>query len=1228
MKNTCYLILTAAASLALFSCQREMEAPVEEISGTSFTATVENVTKTTLSGSDQAGYSVLWQSGDQIVVADNASHPGIYKTVQSGSSALFTLFGGIEAVDAPYKAYYPVALYNEGTPALPATQHYVAANIAESPMFAQSATPELAFKNICGILRINLTTALSGQRIRRIQISADQGMSGAISNVATLAADGYVAAVSGTAGITLDCGPEGVAIGNAATPFLLAVPQNDYTGLVISAVTVTGVRQTWTLKAAQTVSVARSSITTIALPFTKTVEFTDLNAKGSANTYIVSHAGGYMFDATVKGNGGLDPLTGTTATAIDKNTIGGVTVLWELGERGRAVGYAAEAYDAAYYDGVVYFQTPETFVSGDACVAIFRDGDGGTAGVYDKDVDEILWSWLIWATEAPSKVDYNETKFMDRNLGAVDPGNGMRGFLYQWGRKDAFSAATGGYASFTFVPALNTVFSTAEGIQSVAYTIAHPTVHINNGDANSWMSEAEYATLLWRDDVKTIYDPCPVGWRVPTAAQQDGHGDMPATGFSNAINEYGNPGSGYYRSSTVSAYPKAYAHRQSGERNNWGTNPAMAIRPVAESSGIEDYTDLGASGTANCYIVPAAGDYKFLATVKGNGAADLAGVSKDTADETIASAAVVWTGYGTDTAPEENAMITDIGFQDGYLYFSTAGEYHQGNALVAVKNSEDKILWSWHLWFTDAPVTTSTVSTAAGVVMMDRNLGALRASYNSSDTFDFGLLYQWGRKDPFQNVYKRTFTTSTSSAGYAATVTGQQEARGAYGLTTETVSRYPHHFNRGLSSDYSTYATGVTSDMWAEDKTIFDPCPPGWKVPTTDMFSDQFIAEIDAQALKSGGFQVPGRGWFPSTGYRFNIAYTGYLYGSSQYTFETGGGVANCIGNYHVRLWCSDGVFIKEKFLKEEFASPSMLLPTGTYPYDAIKARSLYPNKLELLHGNSVRCVREDCHALPISTVQLNQSSATLGDGETVQISATLLPEDTVNRTVTWESDDPSIATVSEEGLVTAIGPGTCSVTATAVGGASASCSVTVNALPFAWVDLGLPSGTLWGNMNMGAITRGSAGNGYLWAEASPYDGVSAYSWGTYNNYTKYCSADGLYIIQPDDDAATVYYADSNIHIPSSTQLQELLDGTNSQAATVGGMGGVLLTSTSNGNQLFFPAGFYWASDLYKTSNGVMWSYPNYLRMRDTGVDAEGVTYNPPHQREYSACIRAVREVQ
>ena len=291
---------------------------------------------------------------------------------------------------------------------------------------------------------------------------------------------------------------------------------------------------------------------------------------GAANTYLITQAGSYSFDATVKGNGGLDPATGKQATRIDKASIAGVKVLWEIGEQGRAIKHDGTSYAISYSDGTVTFSTPDTFVSGAASVAIYNASD------------EILWSWLIWTTEQPSTVEHNGKVFMDRNLGAVSPGNNLRGFLYQWGRKDPFSAATGAYNSFTFVPALTTAFGTINGIQTIAYTIAHPTMHINNGDENSWMSQEEYATRPWRDDIKTIYDPSPEGWRVPTADEQNGFGGLPGTGFSNALNEFGNPGSGYYRSTTITAYPRAYAFRQSGERNNWGTNPAMAIRCVKD----------------------------------------------------------------------------------------------------------------------------------------------------------------------------------------------------------------------------------------------------------------------------------------------------------------------------------------------------------------------------------------------------------------------------------------------------------------------------------------------------------------------------------------------------------------------------------------------------------------------------------------------------------------------
>lgn len=344
--------------------------------------------------------------------------------------------------------------------------------------------------------------------------------------------------------------------------------------------------------------------------FAKTEEdnpVTDLSATTTANTYIVSAAGKYKFNATVKGNGGLDPLTGTIATPIDPASIAGVKVLWELGDTyGRAIKYEDSAYDISYSDGYVYFSTPNSFTTGVACVAIYDSSDN------------ILWSWDIWSTPEPGTATYNGNTFMDRNLCAVDLNNN-RGFLYQWGRKDAFSAATGSYASFTFVPALFTAFNTVRGIQTIDYCIKHPTTHVNNGDENSWMSREEYEKLPWRDDIKTIYDPCPAGWRVPTAAEQNGYSGLPGTGFSNAINEFGNPGSGYYRSSTISSYPKAYAFRQSGQQNNWGTNPAFAIRPVKE--GIYFIYTVPASGlgtfsAAENVIIPAGLTAYYCTTLK------------------------------------------------------------------------------------------------------------------------------------------------------------------------------------------------------------------------------------------------------------------------------------------------------------------------------------------------------------------------------------------------------------------------------------------------------------------------------------------------------------------------------------------------------------------------------------------------------------------------------------
>lgn len=268
------IIFAALAAFALTSCQQEITIEESKPEGLVFTATTEiPATKTAL----DASLNVVWQAGDEITVMGGSSI-GTYTTTADGDTkATFTRHSGSEATTSPYKAWYPTTLYNNVTLVLPASQTYTAGNIAGNPMYAESETANLSFKNICGIIKLNISTMQTGKKVRKIVLSADQGMSGEISNVATLATD-LAAGVTGTAGVTLDCGTEGVEIGSTAIPFYISVPAADYENLAITVETTDGLQQTKKLKAGEKVTVARSIITDVSLTFNDFVLVIDLSS--------------------------------------------------------------------------------------------------------------------------------------------------------------------------------------------------------------------------------------------------------------------------------------------------------------------------------------------------------------------------------------------------------------------------------------------------------------------------------------------------------------------------------------------------------------------------------------------------------------------------------------------------------------------------------------------------------------------------------------------------------------------------------------------------------------------------------------------------------------------------------------------------------------------------------------------------------------------------------------
>ena len=94
--------------------------------------------------------------------------------------------------------------------------------------------------------------------------------------------------------------------------------------------------------------------------------------------------------------------------------------------------------------------------------------------------------------------------------------------------------------------------------------------------------------------------------------------------------------------------------------------------------------------------------------------------------------------------------------------------------------------------------------------------------------------------------------------------------------------------------------------------------------------------------------------------------------------------------------------------------------------------------------GKSASCtVTVSAKVISVQKVILSFSSLSLKEGESQTLTATVKPDDATEGTVSWSSSNPSVATVSSSGKVTAVGAGSCTIKASA-GGKSASCTVRV----------------------------------------------------------------------------------------------------------------------------------------------------------------------------------------
>ncbi len=263
-------------------------------------------------------------------------------------------------------------------------------------------------------------------------------------------------------------------------------------------------------------------------------------------------------------------------------------------------------------------------------------------------------------------------------------------------------------------------------------------------------------------------------------------------------------------------------------------------------------TDLGEG--ANCYIVSEAGDYYFKPLhVSGKPI------------ENVAKVDWIWTTLNEQGQNPE--AITNLRVDElGNIAFTASGD--KGNTIIAGLDTDDNIVWTWHIWCTDTP---EVITYETGAEFMDRNLGANEAGYSGQA---MGLLFQWGRKDPF-------FGSRTDGEGSGESFARANEATvmnpkmgfawkaEAHAVTIEEAGSNPTTFFFDNQSLFN-WMSEDNQELWGVEKTDYDPSPAGWRLASKDDWAclndDNLLLDKEKKAYSYTYNGVTT--WWPCNGLR------------------------------------------------------------------------------------------------------------------------------------------------------------------------------------------------------------------------------------------------------------------------------------------------------------------------------------------------------------------------
>ena len=297
--------------------------------------------------------------------------------------------------------------------------------------------------------------------------------------------------------------------------------------------------------------------------------------------------------------------------------------------------------------------------------------------------------------------------------------------------------------------------------------------------------------------------------------------------------------------------------------------PWIALEPQ-----VEEVKDIQIT---NCYVVPPGGRVHIPTDGVYKAWAQMDEFERTPIPEGEVTAEVLWQD-GIRVMTERSVKVMNAEKRDkAYIVVETGNK--AGNAVVAMKVNGE-IYWSWHIWCTDYnPNLKEGQQELNGFVWMDRNLGATYNKYNEEGGIKSkGFLYQWGRKDLFPPTKGWEKTESDEDlynlAGEIITFSK---------VPVEVFNNIPNSVHNSMSfytSEESWYTNAKGTyrrndlSLWNSKvgkKTIFDPCPDGWRVPVG---KDGEYESPWEQAKKNvtplvryKGFSLKGI-YYPAAGYR------------------------------------------------------------------------------------------------------------------------------------------------------------------------------------------------------------------------------------------------------------------------------------------------------------------------------------------------------------------------